>query len=366
MKKLPLLIIALLVIVTLGSCEFDVATETTVYPDGSLDKTIAVEKTDSSNYLFNVSTWERSLIEKEKSQTSVDSAKSISKKEFDKFTSFHKKFNSVDEVNTELSVVSDTILQVTSKFEKKFKWFYTYITYSETYHKLNKFRLNTEDYFTREDYAFIDRLPAEGQKITNADQLYLQLLHNKIFDEYGQKAIFDEFFELAFIVVTSQPGIDSLKKHKGDFYEALERIDKKDEVEEEKFLLTVIDSFRIPINQSKLVEFEKAQEKFWKKIGFVSTADDGKFVNRINLPWDVVKTNADSVSGNSLFWAPPTIKFLLKDYTMYGECRQLNWWAVIVSVLFVGFTGYLFIRKSEVLIQFNGRKISIPRKDTDK
>lgn len=340
MKKLPLLILSLLVIITLASCEFDVATETTVYPDGSLDKTIAVEKTDSANFIFNVSGWESSVVRKEKKDTSrTDSI------QYDTFKSFHKKFVSVEEANADLSVANDTVLQVTSKFEKKFRWFYTYIHYSETYHKLNKMRLDPEDYFTREDYAFIDRLPAEGQKIAKADELYLNLLHDKIFSKYGEDVMQEEFFTLAGIVVTAQPARDSLKKHKTDLRAALEKLNDRGGVDQNNMLLAALDSFKIPIDQSKVAEFQIAQKKFWKKIGFISTVDDGKFVNRINLPWDVVNTNADSVSGNTLIWSPPTIKFLLKDYTMYGECRRLNWWAVIVSLGIIGLTGYLFVRK---------------------
>lgn len=361
MKKLPLLILSLLVILTLASCEFDVATETTVYPDGSLDKTIAVEKTDSGKFVFNVSTWERTFIEKEK-LVPIDSGQSLSKKELDKFTSFHKKFKFVDEVNAELSVVSDTVLQVTSKFEKKFRWFYTYIMYSETYHKLNKLKLNPEDYVTREDYAFIDRLPAEGQKISKADELYLSGLHEKIFDTYGEKALYDELFELALIVVNTQAGIDSLANRRKDIIERLDRRDDETEDDEDDNFLMAIAHYKIPIDQTKKAEFKKAFKAYARKVAFMGDAESAKYINRINLPWDVVKSNADSVSGKSLFWSPPTIKFLLKDYTMYGECRKLNWWAVIVSVLVIGFTGYLLIRKSEIMIQFNGRKISIPRK----
>ncbi len=340
MKKLPLLILSLLVIITLASCEFDVATETTVYPDGSLDKTIVVEKTDSANYIFNVFGWEKSIIKK----AQEDTAKTDSV-QYDAFTSFHKKFASAEDANADLSVVSDTILQVTSKFEKKFRWFYTYITYSETYHKLNKMKLDPEDYFTREDYAFIDRLPAEGQKISKADELYHQLLHTKIFDEYGEQAMYNELFDLASIVVTTQPGIDSLEKHRKDLRDAIEKIDDGKDVDESELLLIAIDSFKIPFDKTKVAEFQVAQKKFWKKAVFISTVADGRFVNRVKLPWGVVNTNADSISGNTLMWSPPTIKFLLKDYTMYGECRRLNWWAVIVSLGIIGLTGYLFVRK---------------------
>lgn len=361
MKKLPLVIISLLVIITLASCEFDIATETTVSPDGSLDKTIMIEtKQDSARAIFNTASWERSFFTPKKVRTvSTDSIDIDSAKSLKAFSKFHKKFNSVEEANDELSMVSDTMVRVTSAFEKKFRWFYTYIKYSETYHKLNTLKLNSEDYFTVEDYAFIDRLPAEGQKISKADELYLRLLNNKAFDEYGEKALYEEYFDLASIVITTRSGIDSLQKHKEDIFEIFE---KKKDFDEDIFLKT-LDSLKIPINPEKVADFKKAQKIFENKFGFISLANEGKYVNRVNLPWDIVNSNADSVSGNSLFWAPPTIKFLLKDYTMYGECRKLNWWAVIVSVLFIGFTGYLFIRKSEFMIQTNTRKISIPNKE---
>lgn len=366
MKKLSLLILSLLIILTLASCEFDVATETTVYPDGSLDKAIAVEKTDSANFLFNVSSWERSVFKKGQKPDSskIDSVKNLKTDlgKFSTFTRFHKKFASAEEANANLSVISDTILQVTSKFEKRFRWFYTYITYSETYHKLNKMKISPEDYMTQEDYAFIDRLPAQGQKISKADELYLSLLRDKVFEKYGEQVLYEELFDLASIVVTTQAGLDSLRKNKKNLRSAMEKLDDREGVDETNALLITLDSLKIPIDQTKIAEFKSGQKTLWKKVGFISTVNDGKFINRINLPWDVVKTNADSVSRNSLFWAPPTIKFLLKDYTMFGECRKLNWWAVIVSVLVVGFTGYLFIRKSEIVIQTNNRKISIPGK----
>jgi hypothetical protein len=168
------------------------------------------------------------------------------------------------------------------------------------------------------------------------------LLHDKIFDQYGDKALYDELFELALIVVNTRPGIDSLTKRRKDIRDALE---KKDTGDQGEGFLMVIDSFKIPMDQRKNPEFKKAFNVYANKVLFIGDAENAKYINRVNLPWPIVKSNADSVSGNSLFWAPPTLRFLLKDYTMYGECRKLNWWAVIVSVLVVGFTGYLFVRK---------------------
>jgi hypothetical protein len=63
------------------------------------------------------------------------------------------------------------------------------------------------------------------------------------------------------------------------------------------------------------------------------------------MPWTVVRTNADSVAGNKLFWNPPALKFLLKDYTLYAEARRMNYSIVALSGFIILLTLYLFIRR---------------------
>jgi hypothetical protein len=365
-RSLPLL---LLVVIFLASCDHNVSMETTVHEDGSLDKTVIFENKDSSKNILGLGEekgWQKSVSHKVDTVLDKDTlgqtSKSVAQGEY--ITTFKKSFASAEAANAELAVPNDSLFQVTSKFEKKFKWFYTYICYSETYHSLNRMDLKPDDYLTPEDYAFIDRLPAEGKKISKADNFYLSELNNRIFDVYGTKAFYEEYFTLNLQLIKDNKlenrWVDTLNAHKEDIFELLEN--KKNL--QDDYILTVMDSLHIPLDYKKAKEqYDGMFKKLNAKTNFITTANDGKYVNRINMPWPVVTSNADSTAGNSLFWAPPTLKFLLKDYTMYGEARKLNWWAVIVSVLIVGFTGYLFIRKSEIVIQTNNRKISIPRKD---
>src|SRR5690606_22692650 len=119
----------------------------------------------------------------------------------EKFT-FRKHFASADEANSEMDREADTLFRIRSTFEKRFRWFYTYTTYSDTYIKVNSFNaVPQEDYFTEEDYAFIDRLPAEGKPISNADSLYLELLNEKFFDRYGSRTLFEELFGYALVAL---------------------------------------------------------------------------------------------------------------------------------------------------------------------
>lgn len=351
MKIFKNFILPLLVLATLASCDHNVSMETTVREDGRLDKVIVFENKDSSKNIMGLTDkkdWKKSVIYKADTVIDQDTVgqetRSVSHGEYT--TTFRKSFASAEEANAELAVPNDSIFQVTSKFKKKFKWFYTYIYYSETYHSLNRMDLKPDDYLTPEDYAFIDRLPAEGKEISKADNFYLSELNNRIFDVYGMRAFYEEYFALTRQLIKENNledrWTDTLNIHKEDIFELLEN--KKDLPED--FLLGVMDSLSIPLDYKKAkVQHDLLYRKLSAKTNFITTANDGKYINRINMPWTVVNSNADSTAGNTLVWAPPSIKFLLKDYTMYGECRKLNWWAVIVSVLIIGLTGYLFIRK---------------------
>lgn len=339
MKIYNSIVLPFLAMIILASCDHNVSLETTVHPDGKLDKTINLELKDSSRSILNLERWDKKLIEPENNKP--DSARKT-----EIITSFSKQFNSAEAANAELAVPNDSLFQITSKFEKKFRWFYTYIYYSETFHSLNRMELKPDDYLTQEDYAFIDRLPAEGRKISKADNFYLSELNNRIFDVYGTRAFYEEYFSLTSKLIQENKvesrWLDTLNVHKEDIFEILEN--KKDIPED--FLLLVMDSLHVPMDyKAAKSQYDVMYKKLSAKTGFITLANDGKYINRINLPWPVVSTNADSTAGNTLVWAPPSIKFLLKDYTMYGECRKLNWWAVIISVLIVGFTGYLFVRK---------------------
>jgi hypothetical protein len=65
------------------------------------------------------------------------------------------------------------------------------------------------------------------------------------------------------------------------------------------------------------------------------------------MPWNLVKTNADSVSGNTVVWRPLVTKFLFQDHTMYAEARRLNVWALVVSGVVVLLTFFVWRRKRE-------------------
>jgi hypothetical protein len=351
----------LLLVAVLCACEQDIAMETTVYPDGSLDKTIHFARSDKYKNIQTIDVRPDKTIEvahedsyKNIVGVRVEDGWAMTSREvpidtgaLETVYTFQRHFSSVDEANAALGTPVDTLFRITSTFEKKFRWFYTYIYYADTYHAINRMNYPVEDYVTAEDYNFIDRLPAEGKKITPADSLYLTRLHDKLFEDYALRALFERYYDLTVKFMQDNHmenrWIDTLQAHKQSIFR---RVVAQRDIVDDNFLIHALDSLGMPLSTDQksalrphFVEYEDS------KLAFMSYASDATYHHQINMPWEVVRTNADSISGSRLFWDPPSIKFLIKDHTFYAECRQLNYSTVALSGGIIVLTIFLFIRK---------------------
>jgi len=350
MKRLSVTAAGLTLLLALSCCEQKIKVESVVHPDGSIDRSIVLSEADSDKVgrnIFGVSQargWETSIAPLEGKGDSVKDSKK-------KYTlSFHKHFPSVDAANTEMNGDTDTLFRIRSGFERKFRWFYTYIKYSDTYVALNHFRMvKQEDYFTPEDYAFIDRLPAEGKSISKADSLYLSTLNTKIFDQFGTRVLYEEYFQVLVQVLqknkVDQQWVDKLNRKKESLYAQL--VEKGGDSLDDDFMVTyLIDSLHVPLATAVAVADNKEMSAgLVKRINFVSDANEGKFTHIVKMPWPVVLTNADSVHDAELLWHPPVTKFLLTDYTMYAESRRLNYWTLLVSGVVIVATAFVFFKR---------------------
>lgn len=332
---------AAIVVALLTGCSHAVMNETLVNEDGSLKKSFRIEYDEIekgvSERRLGISAqngWTRSEVSRE---SSIDSANSVA------FTKF---FPSTSALNNELGRRTDTTLVITTDLKKKFRWFFTYIYYTETYHPANTMHLPIDRYITREDSMFVDRLPAEGKKISFADSLYLAVLNDKLFETYGSEAITEEYVtavKKAFRSQNIEPRwYDTLSVYKKELFEQL----AFDESGKSSKLLQMLDSLGIPLDfQEVLPILNKEIETIDSKIEFISWASSGTFRNVIHMPWKIIENNADSISGNRLYYNPPPAKFLFKDYKMYVIARKVNYWAFAVSFVIVGLTITLFARK---------------------
>lgn len=332
---------AFVVLLLLSGCEQTISIGSTVHADGSLDRTIVLHETDSAKAGQNImgiseATGWGILIEPDNRDAETDEKPKVN-------ITFRKHFASAEDANREMNGKGDTVFHIASTFQKENRWFYTYIEYRDTYRSLNSFNaIPKEDYFTREDFAFIDRLPPEGKPISNADSLYLARLNEKIFDVYGMRTIFEEIYGH---LVSSMRGHDVAQQWQDSLAGKKEQIYKAF-VREDGDFLTVFDNADIPVPEPVRESTRKKIAELEKRWDFISDAYSGKYIHTIKMPWQVVASNADSATSNELFWRPPVVKFLLSDYTMSARSRKMNIWAVVASGVAVCVTiGLFFYRR---------------------
>lgn len=343
-KFLITTITSIIILWSLSSCEQNIAVESVVHEDGSIDRTVVFSEADSGIVKENIF----GINEKNGWKADVSAVPTRENEQSKKKTiAFTKHFSSVDDINSEMNSSSDTLFKIRSEFEKKFRWFYTYLKYSDTYVAINRFKeVKTEDYFTPEDYLFIQRLPAEGKSMSKADSVYLITLNEKIYDHFAIRGLYEDQFKsfLMSLAESDRKWSDSLLKSKERMFHML--VQSKDNTSDDDFMSALADSVGIPKSLINRAAFDRLNKESERTINFMSSAAEGKYTHSIKMPWSVVDTNADSVSGNQLIWQPPVIKFMLNDYTMYAESRQINYWAVILSATVVVVTVLAFVRRS--------------------
>lgn len=334
--------IALIFLLLLSACENQVSMKTKVQEDGSLEKMITFEKAHrdrAQQNMFGIheqTGWSTTITELEADDNNKYRIE------------FQKNFTSVDEVNLELDKETDTLFRIHSTFEKQFRWFYTYIRYTETIRPINRFKLiSPDDYFNQEDHAFIDRLPGEGTAISKADSVFLEGLNEKISERFVNMAFYYEINKiLNDVVLKNNLDKNWLDTLKNDTDLASDIIESFKGNNENNKLDQVIDSL-IHNNPKAEEDLEELLNELEKRRDFMSAAYYATYRIEVQLPWEIVNSNADSLSGNTVTWRPLATKFAIKDYTMHAESRKLNMWAVIVSLAVLLFTAFLFIRKSK-------------------
>ena len=346
-KQLLSVLVTLLTLCFFSSCDQTITVESVVHEDGAIDRTIVLLDDDSAKISENffglpAEGWKTSL-------EAVTGPEHEGKPKYN--ITFKKHFTSVDDANNDMDRKADTLFRIRSNFEKKFRLFYTYMNYSDTYVALNRFKsVSATDYFTQEDFAFIDRLPAEGKPISRADSLYLQLLNEKAGDHFAARAIYEECFDTMVDVLNKNAfesrWMDSLARHKKSLFHKFARSENY-----ESFMYAVLDSLNIPAPpQMAQEEYKSIIRGLDVRLAFMQTGLEAKITHSIKMPWAVVKTNADSTNGQQLFWIPPVARFMLKDYTMYAEARKINYWVVIAAAVLIIVTLFAFLRRKRTAI----------------
>ena len=249
----------------------------------------------------------------------------------DYILTYTKSFKNSDLLNNELNADTSWRKKLDRKItiDKQFGFFYSYITYCETYKAINPFKkLNYPNYLTPDEMLY---LSGNRIQITASDSAMEKKVSDR-FERFLIEAIANE------IIITMEDGIkklndpqlnpdnvtlyrDSIENKLHEYYENMN---------------VYIDFYREwtgneSVNKLKTLEpqlFGKLNEK----ISFLLNAVFmDEYSQTVEMPGLITETNSILVTGNKVSWKVNGDKIIFHNYEMKVESRVVNRWAFIVS-----------------------------------
>lgn len=292
-------------------------TKTKINTDGSCERIVIVEgDTAGIAYLpFQIPVDNSWKIETKKSDR--DSSKFV-------YTAA-KIFDNVNELN---NVYKDSNkIGVEVNFEKKFRWFYTYYEYKETYSAYFPYKMiPLKEYLTEQEY----------ESYLNDDTT--STLKNRLEKYAGEN--FLDYFLSEFLKVCKEYGINevnenSVKKNRQIILDYIDHSESSSsESDFEKLALFLSETFKSQSIMNLKPFFNKIISEIEKKIEWIGGAN-GTYINQVNMPGIILSTNSKSINGNIAEWKVDANKFLYDDLVMKVESRRANLWTFIVTGLLV-------------------------------
>jgi hypothetical protein len=255
--------------------------------------------------------------------------------------SVSKHFASFDELTLEYARHKDPAkVHVRVNVDRRFRWFYTYYDYAETYadpHPLGL--LSAREFFT----------PAEYQHIVAGDRMdtlhaRIKAWHEKNLSELMFTRLLTAVEQLhdprlpASTFISSRDRVEYLLMGDSIYKGSDVRLDLKgSEVGrsladpairalQDLFHADAVEKLREPFINAT-VEYLADQEKLDKI--------QGTYTNAVVLPGVILETNATDVSGSRVTWRVDGDQISVVEVQMHALSRVVNTWAIVVSALAV-------------------------------
>ncbi len=260
-----------------------------------------------------------------------------------------KIFENTDAINSEYLADSGANKAVTRQvfFERKFKWFTTTYSFSEKIEKSLLYGYPIENFLTTNEIQFMN-LPFFTVKklMAGSDSTYYKSLSDSLDESTEElliRSLISEWAEEAGKLCVSS-GNDSLtttslKAHENELFNLPDTIDFNEAIS-----IVMGDT-----NYEKYKsEFDSAihiaENRFDKSISFK------EYTMQFVIPEKIVSTNGTITEAGVIAWPVRGELFLSDDYVMYATSRNTNYWAIIITFLFLIFiaadlTGHIHKRK---------------------
>ncbi len=340
-----------------GCLEYTVTTR--VQPDGSLERVFTV-RGDSSD-IFDGSM----MVPPDTSWTITTKWEEVMKEDSTMDKQFvytaRKHFADAAMLNNEIHSDSAVVLHVNPfvRIKKRFRWFYTFIQYTETYPAWFPFRsvpytkyltsdemqamlqegedtyvfLPKEDRYTRRDE--IDTIPVLSPEDSARAEKKLKDIEIR-FTEWQVDNILIDFNEILIDVMDSLGMEAGLKSRYLEIQDTLKGViltKDPDKLSSEKLVHITTelmqDTALNSIFPDSAGHFKHFDRKLDKEVPF------DNYTNHVVMPGLLIATNAETVSGNKASWEFMYFPFYADDYHMTAESRIINKWAIVLTGIIV-------------------------------
>jgi hypothetical protein len=318
-SKIFMGIFALLIIT---GCD-DYTITTTLNEDGSCERIIQIETgSDSiSKFSYPIPQDGKWTIETRKKENTKD-------KRTVYIVTAKKRFSSLEELANEyVSFEQSKKLRIRIKGERRFRWFYTYCRYSETYDISLPFkRLPIESFMTLDEV----RRYQNGEKNDTLEHKANRWFERTIFEEF-----YSPIITAASALNDPQLTVKILETRKDEIFEFL--FDKKNKVN------TVDDIIKCFEKLLKNSAIRKLRDTI--KISYQAIEDkleqlphgSDNYNNAVIMPGLILETNASELAGNKVTWRISSDRLKVGPLEMSVESRIVNTCAFIVTGVIVLF-----------------------------
>lgn len=377
MKRKIKISITLLSMVFLFSCDYETHVINTVHEDGSVTRKVII-KNDS----------EREF-ESKKFRVPIDSTWTIEyTEELNEnddtiwILTAEKHFASVEGINNEYNndTGSNRSLKRSADFLKSFKWFNTVFRYSETVEKVLTINCPASGFLSKEELAFY-YLPdkVKGDLKSGSDSLRYRALADTVetkSEVWMWTGMVRQYIEIFYDLFGDHPDLtidrEEMSEKESAFVHQIMAMEQSEQEKEEETLQEIDEGKEEEIERTleKIEQEEALNEKEDMEILITAVLGDSFYASfkpeldsalavletvaepffaaenydmEIRMPGRIIATNGyadtnpESNGAGGILWTVQGDYFFLEEYEMWVESKISNYWAWIVTAVFVLF-----------------------------
>ncbi len=248
-----------------------------------------------------------------------------------------KTFASFGELEREYDQPGDAShFGVRVSIEKKFRWFFTYFDYNESYGKFTRdtlvdpASLLTSDEMSRYTYGDTNK--------TLVDKV----------EQWHNRNLFEIVFGTARSAASSLPDsaatLAAMDTHKDEFYRSLfENVNGIPQIvgKDGSIVQSGLDSLMrlasrvlaIKVSPALRTAFGEGVKAAFQHSFSPDSKTGWSFTNIVTLPGTIVQTNAGQIKSGTATWKLDMDRLSFIDYHMHAESRMMNVWTIVVTGL---------------------------------